>query len=129
MAYLAKQKKGGNNYYYLVGDIKIARGRRKQLRQYIGTEKPSETKLQVLMAEFEKKVEKEKIRLHGFHYLTADEIREIDEINKKFWERYHKQNPTVQEQFDENFVNVFVYNTNSIEGSTLTPKEVELLLS
>lgn len=129
MAYLAKQKKGKSNYYYLVEDIKIAMGRRKQLRKYIGTEKPSETKLQALMAEFEKDVEREKIRLHGFHYLTADEIREIDEINKKFWGRYHKQNPTVQEQFDENFVNVFVYNTNSIEGSTLTPKEVELLLS
>ena len=32
-------------------------------------------------------------------------------------------------QFDQNFVMAFVYNTNSIEGSTLSPKEVELLLS
>ena len=129
MAYLSKRKQGQNTYYYLAENIPIAAGRRKQTRKYIGTEKPSETKLQILMAEFEKDVEKEKIRLHGYHYLTEDEIDEIDAINKEFWERYRKANPTVQEQFDENFVNVFVYNTNSIEGSTLSQKEVELLLS
>jgi len=128
MAYLAKQKKGKNTYYYLVEVIKIAKGRRKQIRKYLGSEKPSETKLQVLMAKFEENVEKEKIKLHGFHYLTKEEIQEIDEINKEFWQKYKKQNKTVQEQFDQNFVMAFVFNSNSIEGSTLTPKEVELLL-
>lgn len=128
MAYLAKQKKGKNTYYYLVEVIQIAKGRRKQIRKYLGTEKPSETKLQVLMANFEEEVEKEKIKLHGFHYLTSDEIKEIDEINKEFWQRYKKHNKAVQEQFDQNFVMAFVFNSNSIEGSTLTPKEIELLL-
>ncbi|MEM0359747.1 MAG: Fic family protein [Candidatus Diapherotrites archaeon] len=128
MAYLAKQRKGKNTYYYLAEVIQIAKGRRKQLRKYLGKKKPSETKLQVLMTKFEEEVEKEKIKLHGFHYLTSDEIKEIDEINKGFWQRYKRQNKTVQEQFDQNFVMAFVFNSNSIEGSTLTPKEVELLL-
>ncbi len=129
MAYLTKQKKGKNAYYYLVENIPLGPGKRKQLREYVGTKVPSETKLQALTAKFEEKVEKEKIRLHGHHYLTEEEIKEIGEVNKQFWERYKKQNSTVQEQFDQNFVMVFVYNTNSIEGSTLSPKEVELLLS
>lgn len=129
MAYLAKRKRDDKVYYYLAENIVVAKGQRKQLRKYVGTEKPSETKLQVLMSEFEKEVEKEQIRLHGRHYLTKYEITEIDEINKNFWHRYRKQNNTVQEQFDQNFVMAFVYNTNSIEGSTLSPKEVELLLS
>src|SRR3989338_4357874 len=129
MAYLSKRKQGQNTYYYLAENIPVATGRRKQIRKYIGTEKPSETKLQILMAEFEKDVEKEKIKLHGFHYLAKDEIDEIDAINNEFWERYNQVGKTVQEQFDQNFVMAFVYNTNSIEGSTLTPKEVELLLS
>ena len=128
MAYLAKQKKGKNTYYYLAEVIQIAKGRRTQIRKYLGTEKPSETKLQVLTAEFEKEVEKEKIKIHGKHYITGDEIKEIDQINKEFLERYRKQNKTVQEQFDQNFVMAFVFNSNSIEGSTLTPKEIELLL-
>jgi Fic family protein len=129
MSYLSKSVRGQKTYYYLVENIRVAIGRRKQLRKYIGTKKPSELKLQILMSKFEKEIEKEKIKLHGFHYLTSDEINEIDKINNEFWNRYKKENKTVQEQFDENFVMTFVYNTNSIEGSTLTPKEVELLLS
>ena len=129
MAYLAELRKGKKVYYYLVENIQIARGRRKQIRKYIGPVRPSETKLQVLISRFEEEFEKEKIKLHGHHYLTQDEIKEIDNINSGFWKRYRKQNKTVQEQFDQNFVMAFVYNTNSIEGSTLSPKEVELLLA
>lgn len=129
MSYLAERKRGSRVYYYLAENIPAAKGRRKQLRKYIGTEKPSESRLQILAAQFEEEVQKEKIKLHGHHYLTADEIKEIDEINGKFQGRYKKAGETVQEQFDENFINAFVYNTNSIEGSTLSPKEVELLLS
>lgn len=129
MAYLAKRKRGKKVYYYLVENIQVARGKRTQLRKYIGTERPSETKLQVLIAKFEEEVEREQLKLHGRHYLTQDEIDEINQISKEFLDRYRKQNETVQEQFDQNFVMAFVYNTNSIEGSTLTPKEVELILS
>src|SRR3989339_840706 len=128
MAYLTKIKRGSKVYYYLAENIAVAKGRRKQIRKYLGAEKPSEAKLQILIAQFEEEVEKEKIKLHGFHYLTADEIKEIDVVNKGFWQRYNKQNKTVQAQFDQNFVMAFVFNSNSIEGSTLTPKEIELLL-
>lgn len=129
MVYLAKRKQGKKTYYYLAENISLGKGKRKQVRKYLGSEKPSEIKLQILMAGFEKEVEEEKIKQHGYSYLTKEEINDVDLINKNFWERYNKQNPTVKEQFDENFVNAFVYNTNSIEGSTLTPKEIELLLS
>src|SRR3989344_2666626 len=129
MAYLTKLRKGGKVYYYLAENIRLAAGRRKQVRKYVGTEKPSETRLQTLMAQFEEEVETEQTKSQGRHYLTPDEITEADRINKEFWGRSHKQTPSVREQFDQNFVMAFVYNTNSIEGSTLSPKEVELLLS
>ncbi|MFA5357902.1 MAG: Fic family protein [archaeon] len=129
MAYLAKQKKGKSTYYYLVENLQVGKGRRKQVRKYLGNKEPSETKLQLLIAEFEKEVEKEKQQVSGFHYITKDEIKEIDETNNAFWRRYKKQNSSVREDFDQNFVMAFVFNSNSIEGSTLSPKEVELLLS
>lgn len=129
MAYLAKFRRNSKTYFYLVENIPLGGGKRRQIREYIGNKQPSESKLQTLIAEFEKKAEKETLKLHGHHYLTNEEITEIDEINTKFWQSYKKLNPTVQEQFDQNFVMAFVYNTNSIEGSTLSPKEVELLLS
>src|SRR3989338_6617894 len=129
MAYLAKFKRNGKTYFYVAENIALGGGKRRQIREYVGNRQPLEPKLQILIAEFEKKVEKETLKLHGHHYLTNEEIKEIDEINTEFWQRYKKLNPTVQEQFDQNFVMAFVYNTNSIEGSTLSPKEVELLLA
>ncbi len=128
MAYLAKQKKGNSTYYYLVENVKLAGGRREQKRKYLGKEKPSEKKLQLLMSNFEKEIEKERVKTEGFHFLSREEANEIDSINSDFQKRYSKQNKTVQGQFDDDFLMAFVYNTNSIEGSTLTPKEVELLL-
>ncbi|MDD5163959.1 MAG: Fic family protein [Candidatus ainarchaeum sp.] len=91
-------------------------------------QRPSETRLEILSGNFKKKIEGEKQRLFGYHYLLPDEIKKIDGINSSFLNRYFVLNPVEREQFDKNFVNVFVYNSNSIEGSTLTPKEVELLL-
>ncbi len=129
MAYLAKFKRNGKTYFYVAENIALGGGKRRQIREYIGDRQPSESKLQILIAEFEKKAEKETLKLHGHHYLANEEIKEINEINTEFWQRYKKLNQTVQEQFDQNFVMSFVYNTNSIEGSTLSPKEVELLLS
>ncbi|MDP2665962.1 MAG: Fic family protein [Candidatus Diapherotrites archaeon] len=129
MAYLTKRQRGEQTYYYLVENIPIAKGRRKQIRKYIGKQQPSETKLQILLSQFEEEMVTEREKSLGHHYLTPDEISEIDRINKEFWKRYNAQNSTIQEQFDQNFVMAFVYNTNSIEGSTLTPKEVALLLT
>lgn len=128
MSYLAKLKRKNKTYYYLVENLKTAPGKRKQTRKYIGDQYPSENRLRGLMAEFEKQVEDERTRLHGHHYLPQTEIEEVDSINESFWKRYAAQNKSVQEQFDQNFIAVFVFNTNSIEGSTLSPKEVELLL-
>ncbi|MFH1256295.1 MAG: Fic family protein [Candidatus Diapherotrites archaeon] len=128
MVYLVESKRGKKSYFYLVENVRIAKGQRRQFRKYLGPEKPSKTRLEILSAKFKKEIEDEKQKLFGYHYLFPGEIKKIDEINKGFKERYAKLNPAEKEQFDQNFVNVFVYNSNSIEGSTLTPREVELLL-
>lgn len=113
----------------MVENVALGGGKRKQIRKYLGAALPGEKKLRYLTIDLENEIEKERKKVNGTYYLTKEEIGEVDEVNKKFWERYSKQNPEVQKQFDENFVNTFVYNTNSIEGSTLTPKEIDLLLN
>ncbi len=128
MAYLARQKRGGKVYYYLAENIAVSQGKRKQIRKYVGTTKPSDSKLQILISNFEEELKGEKIKLRGYHYLSAEEVEKAGSVNNGFWQRYNAVNETVQDQFDQNFVNAFVFNTNSIEGSTLTPREVELLL-
>ncbi len=128
MVYLVKSKRGTKAYFYLAENVKVSAGKRKQFRKYIGTEKPSKTRLEILRSKFKEEIEDEKNKLFGYHYLFPGEIEKVDKINVEFAKRYKKLNPTEKEQFDQNFVNVFVYNSNSIEGSTLTPREVELLL-
>ena len=84
MAYLAKSKRKNKTYYYLVENIRLATGERKQIRQYLGNQYPSERNLQALLADFEKKIEEEKTRLYGFHYLTRPQIEQVDNTNSEF---------------------------------------------
>lgn len=128
MVYIATTKKSGKSYYYLVESISLGIGKRKQIRKYLGTEKPVGKNYSILVDRFLSEVEKEKKRLTGYTYLDRDTIKEVEDINKKFWKRYNSLNSVEKKQFDTSFLVAFVYNTNSIEGSTLTPKEVELLL-
>lgn len=129
MSYLSKLKRNNNTYYYLVENIPISKGRRKQIRKYIGTSKPTGQKLSLELLKFEKEISSKKKQMQGFTYLTKEEIKEVDEINSNFWKKYNKLSKTEREEFWNSFIGIFVFNTNSIEGSTLTLKEVELLLS
>jgi len=129
MGYLSKLKRNDKTYYYLVENIQVSKGKRKQIRKYIGTTKPTEQQLSLQLSKFEKEIELKRKQIQGFEYLTKDEIKEIDTINSSFWKKYNTLTKTEKEEFWNNFISVFVYNTNSIEGSTLTLKEVELLLS
>ncbi len=128
MVYLVESKRGKKSYFYLVENVKLSDGKRKQFRKYLGTARPSDSRIEIVGSQFKQEIEEKKKLLFGFHYLFPEEIARIDKINSDFKERYARLNPTEKEQFEQNFVNVFVYNSNSIEGSTLTPKEVELLL-
>jgi len=128
MVYLVESKRGAKSYFYLVENIKLADGKRKQFRKYLGPARPSDSRIEIIGSQFKQEIEEKKKLLFGYHYLFPEEITRIDKINSEFKERYNRLNPTEKEQFEQNFVNVFVYNSNSIEGSTLTPKEVELLL-
>lgn len=128
MVYLIKANRGAKTYYYLAENARVGRGRRKLLKKYLGSAKPGAKQLAALTDQFQAEIEVKKHALTGYHYLLPDEIKHIDKTNNGFLERYRQLNPTEREQFDQNFVNVFVYNSNSIAGSTLTAREVRLLL-
>ncbi len=129
MAYIVKQRIKGADYYYVVENIQVGVGHRKQLRKYLGSKAPSREEISKIIRAFEREMDEERKKLLGHYYLPHSDIEEVESITKRFWKKYQALTPTEKEQFDEAFTNAFVFNTNSIEGSTLTPKEVELLLS
>lgn len=122
LSYLSKLQRNDKTYYYLVENIPVSKGKRKQIRKYVGTTKPTKKQLSLELSKFEKEIESKRKQIQGFTYLTKDEIKEIDDINTNFWKKYNTLTKTEKKEFRNNFINVFVYNTNSIEGSTLTLK-------
>ncbi len=112
----------------MVENIRVTKGKRKQIRKYVGTTKPTDKQLALQLSKFEKEIISKKKELQGFIYLTKDDVEVIEKINTNFWKKYNKLTKTEKKGFWDSFRSVFIYNTNSIEGSTLTLKEVELLL-
>ena len=105
MVFLQKKKIKGKNYYYLVRTFR-AEGRVIKKEKYIGKERPKDLKFRKL--EFQEEI--------------------IDNIKDAF-NKYWKQLPEHErEKFNEEFSIVFTYDTNAIEGSTLTLKETAELL-
>ncbi|MFH1234657.1 MAG: Fic family protein [Candidatus Diapherotrites archaeon] len=126
MAYLREQKVKGNRYFYLVKNVRLRQGGWKQFKRYLGKEPPEKETLEKIIADFEGEV-RAKTR-SKFEYLANHEVEFVDKINGQFWQRYRELNPSEKADWDRNFLVVFTYNTNSIEGSTLTLKETYKLL-
>lgn len=87
MSYLSKLKRNGKTYYYLVENISVSKGKRKQIRKYIGTTKPTEKQLSLQLSKFEKEIESKRKKIQGFEYLTRDEIKEIEFYKCKLLEK------------------------------------------
>lgn len=60
--------------------------------------------------------------------LTKEDAKKIDEIKNKYNKKFKKLSKSIREKFIKNFLIKFTYNTNAIEGSTLTLKDTSLIL-
>lgn len=126
MSYVRKQTIGGKQYFYLIKNIRLKQGAWKQFKRYLGKELPVGRELEKITADFEAGIKT--ATKSRFAFLADHEVEFVDKINSQFRQRYKKLNPSEQSDWDRNFLIVFTYNTNSIEGSTLTLKETYKLL-
>ena len=113
MVELKKLKKGNKEYFYLAHSYRDGKSiRKKQI--YLGDSIPKniEDKKKEFMQEFYK----EKF------------LNDIDKIKKNFNAKYKLMPKSAKEKSKENFAVKFTYNSQRIEGSTLTLKETANLL-
>jgi Fic family protein len=108
MAYIEKKTIKGKVYYYLT-ETKRLHGKFKKTRKYLGTKIPKD----LLHLEQRKKIIRKKI--------TKKETATIDQIKKNFL-KTHKINKSLWKTEKERIIE-FIYNTNAIEGNTLTLDE------
>lgn len=112
MAYVEKKKINCRIYYYLT-ETKRVDGKFKKTRKYIGTKPPEGTGTQ-------------KTPLLVRTHLTKKEISIIDVIRKKY-SKTHTFDKTMWKTEKMRLVS-FIYNTNAIEGNTLTLEETAEIL-
>ncbi|MDO8554614.1 MAG: Fic family protein [Candidatus Micrarchaeota archaeon] len=114
MAYIEKKIVNGKIYYYLT-ETKRVDGKFKKTRKYLGTTIPKD--LEILKKKTKRIAKK----------LTEEEIRIIGRIKKNYLKKY-RLDKTLWKTERERIVS-FIYNTNAIEGNTLTLEETDSILA
>ena len=114
MAFIRKRIKNGNTYYSIARSFRIWDKVRKSER-YFGTKKPT-------------KEEMEKFNAYFSNCLSEQEIANLDSIKNNFQAERKNLPKSIREKNLKGFLVKFTYNTNRIEGSTLSLQETKLII-
>ena len=121
MVYHEVRKLKGKLYNYLIYNIRDGKKWKKASR-YIGEGAfPKST--------IKKEIEKFKIELKKAEYLSKEQVLEIENIRKKFDSYLRKSGKIGIEKFDEWFFTELTYNSNAIEGNTLSLEDTSLIIN
>ena len=127
MPYLVQKVIKGKKYFYLVSAAKIS-GKAKQFQFYLGAKKPGAKEI-----ERYSKVLKQRVK----SFLASKDplltiISEGDlsklESAKKIYGKILKQSPSARKNYYEWFITTYTYDSNAIEGSTLSLRETAMVL-
>lgn len=127
MPYLVRKKIKGKEYFYLVYSVNVG-GWVKKFQRYLGPKKPSEREFRKHGALLKRRVEEFRLKTDPLLWLISRaELEELESIRKAY-KKLSGQSPSVKENYYQWFVAAYTYNSNAIEGSTLTLRETAMLL-
>ena len=109
---IIKRKKGTREYFYLQHSFR-KNGKVITKEKYIGTEIPKN---------IEEKTNKKKI------HLKEDNYQRLEKKRKNFKSEWKRLPPSIKEKELEEISIAFTYNTNAIEGSTITLEEAREII-
>src|SRR3989338_9081493 len=113
MVNLRVKKVNGKEYYYLEHTIREGNNFRSK-RKYLGKKIPKNIAI---------------IKENFMHELFLEKYNKtLDTIKRKFIRDFSEYPNSAKEKYIESFMIRFTYNTNKIEGSTLSLKETADLL-
>ena len=113
MVNLRVKEVNGKRYYYLEHTIREG-NRFRNKRKYLGSNVPKGIEL---------------IKERFMHEIFLEKYKKsLEAIKRKFWQEFSKYPPSAKNDYIESFMIKFTYNTNRIEGSTLSLKETADLL-
>lgn len=134
MVYFERKILNGKEYHYLTETIRLDKKKWKKIRVYIGSGKKSQNELDLLKKRNIKKLNIKVIDYVGsidpfVNLLSKKQTKELNQIKNKYQESIKKAPKIAVEKYFDWFITEFTYDTNAIEGSTLTLRETALILS
>lgn len=133
--YIEKKRIKGKEYYYARISVRSGSTVKSKTVAYLGsgTMSKKELKKAIEHVPMEKiqEASKEQSRDAAFHqeYLTIQHIDKLSEIKNKFAEKISSLDKAIIQDMFRDFKTHYIYNTNAIEGNTITFKETNLLLN
>jgi fido (protein-threonine AMPylation protein) len=133
--YIEKKKIGDKEYYYAKISVRVGNKVRTKTIGYLGLGTMSKKDLDKAMAKISKKeIESGKKKLKEVlqsraQYLSNKQQKRLKEIKKLWKQRITCPDKALISDMFKDFKTSYIYNTNAIEGNTLTLKETNLLLN
>jgi len=127
MVFVLKKEENGNTYYYLAHNARVSKNKWKSYRRYIGKKVPSKENMEKLEKEF---VEENGIKVgKQFKYIDKEKLDKVDYIISDFREKTKKYPKIALKKIERDFTIKFTYDTNAIEGNTVSLIEATALLN
>lgn len=134
--YVEKKKIGKNEYNYLKVSVRVKDKVITKTVAYLGKEPMSKAEIKAKIAKIPKsateKIKKEaKMETADINreFLSKEQIKELDELKKEFSRKLKTLDKKLLDDMLKDFKTFYIYNTNAIEGNTLTLQETNLLLN
>jgi Fic family protein len=130
MAYIETIKKGKQKYYYLARTIRYDK-KFKKIRWFLGkgniSKKELEVKAKQVKLQFDKKVAEFK-KTPSLYELNKENKENLKKIKKEYKNILKKLSKVEYEVIEKQHLIQFTFNTNAIEGSTISLKETAHIL-
>ncbi len=132
--YIEKKKIHGNTYNYLKISVRVGNKVRTKTVAYLGKEPMNKKELEKKVSAVPKsKIEAVRKELAGEDqnklFLTERQLEKIEWLKKDFHNKLKNSDKALLSDMFKDFKTYFIYNTNAIEGNTLTLEETNLLLN
>ncbi|MBI5072439.1 Fic family protein [Candidatus Woesearchaeota archaeon] len=135
--YVEKKKIGKQSYYYAKTSVRVGKTVKAKTIAYLGKgtmkKKELEDKMRTISPSIEVHAKKKVIQKisdnKNSFFLIEDQIGKLKEIQKDFQKKRLLLGNKLEKEMFQDFKTHYIYNTNAIEGNTLTFEETHFLLN
>ncbi|MEW6063212.1 MAG: Fic family protein [Nanoarchaeota archaeon] len=127
MVYLIKKKIKEKEYFYLISSVKIG-DKVKKFQIYIGAKKPTHKKVLYYSNMLKNRIKEFTLKIDPLLTIIQKSDLKALEKSKKWYSKLSRQSPAIRENYYEWFITIYTYDSNAIEGSTLTLRDTSMVL-